>query len=626
MFSLLRRTENRKASAGIESGQIVGIAITRICQFFVSSGCHCFMKKKIALLFLIGCAHATASQAERMLPDPDTDQLIIKFRPPEGALLSLQEVKSARMKTLSALADVPLVIHRESEHGQIVKLPSKVPLSDVHEIARRISASPDVLYAEPDKRLFPLNTPNDTHFYQQWNLQSPSINPGGINLPNAWDITTGLFSVNIAVIDSGILHHADLNGRLLPGYDFISDIKMANDGDGRDNDPTDPGNWVTAEEAATTFPGCSVSNSSWHGTHVTGIIGAASNNGIGIAGISWGSRILPVRTVGKCGGYTSDITDGMRWAAGLPIAGVPSNANPAKVLNVSLGGGGPCSITEQNAINDIVNAGAVVVVAAGNEAQNALNISPANCYNVVVVAAIDSSGSRASYTNYGSQIDISAPGGDLDYAGGAIMATSDSGNTFPNYDNVYTLKQGTSMAAPHVSGVVSLMFSVNPSLTPTNVKTILKSTARTFPIGTAWDCTTIDCGAGILDATAALNASYVAATSFQVKGIPSGGLMNKTLQATIIPTPEDINTRVNLYVGAKIGNQWFLRAGSEWVPWTGGPLPVFNSVLAISVISLTVAENMDASSLIGTEVYVGYGKDDADLLDQHKYGLIYTVN
>lgn len=582
------------------------------------------MRKWIALICLAGCFHATAQASEFRLA-PETDQLIIKFRQPADPRLSRQPLESARIQTLSTLAGIPLTAHRTSEYGQVVKLSRKASLSDVQEIARRISASPDVLYAEPDKRIFPLVTPNDPYFYKQWNLQGLLTSPGGINLPYAWDITTGLSAIVVAVIDSGILYHTDLSGRLLPGYDFVSDTGIANDGDGRDGDPTDPGDWISTEESTTTFPDCPVTDSTWHGTHVAGTIGAAGNNSKGIAGITWGSSLLPVRAMGKCGGYVSDLADGMRWAVGLPVAGVPVNPTPAKVLNLSLGGEGPCSTTEQNAINDAVLAGAVVVVAAGNTAQNVANISPANCNNVVAVAATDSFGSRASYTNFGSLIDISAPGGDIAYAGGSILSTGDSGKTTANHDNAYVFKQGTSMAAPHVSGVISLMFSVNPMLTPTSVESILKASARAFPINTAWDCTTLDCGAGIVDATAALNMSLTGVLPVQVSGIPSGGLTNLTLQATIRPITADLNKIVNLYVAAKVGNQWYLRTNTDWIAWTGGPLPVFGSVVAIPVISLTVGQSVDVSGLIGTEIYVGYGTNDADLLDQHKYGLIYTI-
>lgn len=587
------------------------------------------MRAGIALLCLMACAPLEAAD---FLAAPKTDQLIIKFKqngaeslpsPAERQILSFSQ-----LRRLSALAGIYLAPHRVSDYGQIVKLPKKMVLSDAVEVTRKLSASPDVLYAEPDKMLFPSVIPNDSEYSRQWNLHSSVTDIGGINLPGAWDVTTGTLSVVVAVIDSGVLAHTDLIGRLLPGYDFVSDISKANDGDGRDSDPTDPGDWVTAEEAgAGPFAGCSVSNSTWHGTHVAGTIGAVSNNGAGITGISWGGRILPVRGMGKCGGYVSDITDGMRWAAGLPVTGVPNNANPARILNLSLGGDGPCSITEQLAIDAVVSAGAIVVVAAGNESQNATNVSPANCNNVVVVAATDSFGSRASFTNYGSLVDVSAPGGDMNYGGGGILSTGDSGTAAPSHDNLYQLKQGTSMAVPHVSGVLSLMFSVNPMLTPSTAKQVLRSTARVFPKNTSWDCTTSHCGAGIIDAAAAVNASFANNIPVQVNALASGDNSSRTLKATIQPSAEDLNKMIRLYIGAKVGNQWYLHANGSWIPWAGGALPVFNTLLATNgVMDLLVAQNVNVSGLIGTEIYVGYGVNDADLLDHRKYGLVYTIH
>ena len=173
--------------------------------------------------------------------------------------------------------------------------------------------------------------------------------------------------------------------------------------------------WITAAESSSGyFAGCQVHNSSWHGTHTAGTIGAASNNGVGVAGVNWNSKILPVRVLGKCGGYTSDIADGMRWAAGLSVSGVPANANPAKVLNLSLGGYGACDATYQNAVNAIVAAGTTIVVSAGNSNADAVNYRPGNCTGVITVAATNRDGGRAYYSNYGSTVEISAPGGETD--------------------------------------------------------------------------------------------------------------------------------------------------------------------------------------------------------------------
>jgi serine protease len=242
---------------------------------------------------------------------------------------------------------------------------------------------------------------------------------------------------------------------------------------------------------------------------VAGTIGAASNNGVGVAGLNWVSPIVPVRVLGKCGGYTSDIVDGMRWAAGLAVSGVPANANPARVLNLSLGGSGACGSTYQGAINDINAAGAIVVVAAGNSNANAANHRPANCDGVVTVAATDRDGNRTFYSNFGSVVEISAPGGETNTNSpspaplNGILSTLNAGSTTPGAAT-YGYYQGTSMAAPHIAGVLSLMLSIDPTLQFAQSLQILQSTARSFPAGSS--CTPATCGAGIADAGAALYA------------------------------------------------------------------------------------------------------------------------
>jgi serine protease len=243
-----------------------------------------------------------------------------------------------------------------------------------------------------------------------------------------------------------------------------------------------------------------VRSSSWHGTHVAGTIGAVTNNSQGVAGVNWQAKLLSVRVLGKCGGYTSDIVEGMRWAAGLPVPGVPNNPNPAKVLNLSLGGNiNSCPDTYQSAINAVNAAGGIVVVAAGNSNSSAAGFTPANCNGVITVGATNRSGVRARYSNYGSVVDISAPGGD---SAGGVLSTANTGAQGPASDS-YEYKQGTSMAAPHVAGVASLMLAINPTLNFTQTETILKLTAKPFGPGHSCNGSTT-CGAGIVNAHAAL--------------------------------------------------------------------------------------------------------------------------
>jgi serine protease len=353
-----------------------------------------------------------------------------------------------------------------------------------------MARDPSIEYAEPDRIMTHMATANDPYYAQQWHYTDAT---GGLRLPTAWDKSTGT-GVTVAVIDTGYRPHADLSGQFLAGYDFISTATVGNDGNGRDSDASDPGDWVAANECGAGVP---ASGSSWHGTHVAGTIAAKTNNSLGVAGVAYNAKIVPARVLGKCGGYTSDIADAITWTSGGTVTGVPANANKAKVLNMSLGGTGACDATTQTAINGARSRGSVVVVAAGNDNMNVSNASPANCSGVIAVAATGKTGGRASYSNYGTLVDVAAPGGDGSYS---VISTLNSGTSSPGSDN-YAGYQGTSMATPHVAGTAALMFAAKSTLTPDDVESMLKSTARAFP------ATCSGCGTGIVDATAAVNAA-----------------------------------------------------------------------------------------------------------------------
>ena len=370
----------------------------------------------------------------------------------------------------------------------VVKADRPLDRAEAELLMRRLAADPSVEYVEVDQLMQATLVPNDTRFSEQWGFGTSNAS---INVRPAWDKSTGT-GVVVAVIDTGITNHPDLNANILPGYDFISDAAMARDGGGRDNNPNDEGDWYAANECGSGIP---ASNSSWHGTHVAGTVAAVTNNSTGVAGTAFNAKVVPVRVLGKCGGYTSDIADAIVWASGGTVSGVPANANPAEVINMSLGGGGSCSTTYQNAINGAVGRGTTVVVAAGNSNTNVSSAVPANCPNVIAVAATTSAGARASFSNYGTGIDISAPGQ-------SILSTLNSGTTTPGSAS-YASYNGTSMAAPHVAGVVALMQSVAPSpLSPAQVESIIKSTARPLPGACSGGC-----GAGIIDADAAVTAA-----------------------------------------------------------------------------------------------------------------------
>jgi serine protease len=444
-----------------------------------------------------------------------TDHIILKYKSSSTAFMSPSQ--SGQMDRLNTRAGTTLDFVRSmSDNSIVLSLTERLPIDQVQEIVDQLRTLPEVEYAEPDVIMQHTLEPNDPLYSDQWHYFAPSAGNYGINAPAAWDITTGSSSIVVAVIDTGITNHIEFVGRTVPGYDFISDVQVANDGNGRDSDPSDPGDWITAaENDSGIFAGCGVRNSSWHGTHTAGTIGAASNNGTGVAGINWNSKILPVRVLGKCGGYTSDIIDAMNWAAGLNVSGVPANANPAKVENLSLGGSGSCGIPLQNAINAITAAGATIVVSAGNSNADAINFMPANCNGVITVAATNRIGSRAGYSNYGSTVEISAPGGDTS---NGILSTLNTGTQGPVADT-YAYYQGTSMAAPHVSGVISLLYSLNPALTSSQVLQIIQNTATNFPAGSS--CDTSMCGSGIVNAGTAI-ASIVKTLSVTKSGSGSG--------------------------------------------------------------------------------------------------------
>ncbi|RQO54756.1 hypothetical protein DBR47_22065 [Paucibacter sp. KBW04] len=440
------------------------------------------------------------------------------------------------------------------------------------ELAKRLSADSEVEVAVVDHLRRHTVVPNDTLYagnggtppssgngsaYGQWYLKAPAGEVvSSINAPAAWDISTGSASVVVAVIDTGVrFDHPDLSGQFIAnasfsagkvGYDMVgfantSALAAANDGNLNDDDPSDPGDWVSQSDVANGSLGsnCTVSNSSWHGTRVSGLIAAASNNAQGIAGAAWGVKLLPVRVLGKCGGYDSDIMAGMKWAAGIAVAGLPSNPNPAKVLNMSLGGDGACGTTGtgglyRDVINQVTAKGVTIVAAAGNSEGLAVGI-PGNCPGVITVAALRHVGSKVGFSSIGPEVSIAAPGGNCVNTTGAclypMLSTTNSGTTTPVAgDSSYTNNSasvGTSFSAPIVAGTVALMLSANPNMTPAQVLSTLKSTARRFvtsggtagipqctaPTGAVQDecyCTTSTCGAGMLDAAAAVAAAKAA--------------------------------------------------------------------------------------------------------------------
>ena len=467
----------------------------------------------LAFSLVTGVASAQSAAAET------TSRLIVKLR--DSRMLQTQAATTARLGRFSADAagaGVALTYHRPMAIGaHVMALERPLTLAAATAIAERLARNPDVEFVQPDVRRHAYRTTNDPFLGSQPYLGSVV---GGINAFSAWDLTTGSPGVVIAVVDSGYLLHGDLAGRILPGYDFISDPKTANDGDGRDADATDPGDWVTHTDLADpAFSGCSVENSSWHGTSVAGIIAANSNNGQWLAGIDWAAKILPVRVLGKCGGFDSDIVDGVAWAAGLPVPGVPANPHPAQVINMSLGSIGECLPMYQSVFNSALAHGVTraIVVAAGNDSVDVSGSAPANCAGVIAVAATTSAGSLAGYSDFGLGIAVSAPGGsDINIEADNIAILSNDGTTIPDVD-AWAGGAGTSFAAPMVAGTASLVLGLAPNLTAAQLRALLTSTASPFPAGS--DCSPLRCGAGIINAHAAVVAAQGGAPVANYQGL-----------------------------------------------------------------------------------------------------------
>lgn len=454
----------------------------------------------------------------REVPRISTDRaervtgLIVRFANEEVKALTRANLPppSALVEEVVRVANVPLVFGRAmSMDAYVFRFPIDLSMSEAQIIVDRLRAVSSIEKIYPDIIQKPYFSPNDPYANLQHNLMSPTRTQyyGGIDAVTAWDITQGSPNTVVAVVDTGVGPHPEFSSRLLPGYDFVSDDRFSNDGDGRDSNAIDPGNWRTADECGNNSP---AKNSNWHGTHVAGIIGAQGNNSSGIAGINWNTRILPVRVLGKCGGTQSDIIDGLLWAAGIPIPGIPTNSNPAKIINASLGGFAPqgCANTVYpDAINRISAKGALLIVAAGNSSSEAENYIPASCEGVFSIGAVDPFGSRASYSNFSFtyKLHLSAPGGDITRYGtqGGIYSTVNSGITVASSSTIAP-SQGTSMAAPHVAGIASLALAVDPAISPEFLRLAIVLTSRPFPSTSVCSTSYPVCGLGIADAYATL--------------------------------------------------------------------------------------------------------------------------
>ncbi len=458
---------------------------------------------------------------------PGTDRIIVKYRAGTAAALDrsakLSTVQSALTRaslsggTARASTLGPQVVRKLGVGADVIRLQGRLAPAELQRVLKELKADPAVQYAEADVKLRrselragdvqPALVPNDQYYQQyQWHLHNAT---GGINAPAAWDVSQGE-GVVVAVLDTGILpQHPDLVGNLLEGYDFISDAETSRRAtDDRVPGAQDYGDWVENDNEC--YTGSLAEDSSWHGTHVAGTVAEQTNNGVGMAGVAHKAKVLPVRVLGKCGGYLSDIADAITWASGGTVTGIPANTNPAEVINMSLGGSGSCDGTYQDAINGAISRGTTVVVAAGNETDNASNYRPASCAGVVTVGATRITGGITYYSNYGTRVDLSGPGGggsvDGNPGGYVWQAGSDAATTPDSGSYSYMGMGGTSMASPHVAAVAALVQSAliadgKEPLAPAAMRTLLKETARPFPVAIP-SATPI--GTGIVDAKAAL--------------------------------------------------------------------------------------------------------------------------
>ena len=502
------------------------------------------------------------------------DQFIVRFAPGSTAKASA----TARQRVLAVGADADgltvVQLRRLAVGADVVKTNRKLSGPEAEAFMNRLRRDPSVNFVEIDRRMKATFSPNDPRYPEQWHYYEAT---GGINLPAAWDQSTGA-GVVVAVIDTGITPHSDLNGNVVAGYDFIDDLKTARDGDGRDPNPNDQGDWATADYCS---PGSPATNSTWHGTHVAGTVAAVTNNANGVAGVAFNAKIMPLRVLGRCGGFNSDISDAIVWAAGGAVPGIPNNPNPVEVINMSLGGAGSCGQATQDAINVAVAAGTVVVVAAGNDDQDASGFEPANCSNVIVVGATGRSGAKAYYSNFGSTVDVSAPGGT---PSNPILSTINTGTTIQAAEG-YTGFQGTSMATPHVAGTVALMQSAIVS-SPAAVESILKNTARSFPVACVPGC-----GAGIINAAAAIAGAVTGVLTITDQAVSEGDSGTKLLTFTVNlskPMPGTVSFDVNSANGSAV-------AGSDYVA-----LNLPGQSIAAGATSRTFSVTVNGDTLVET--------------------------
>ena len=556
--------------------------------------------RRFLVSFLTVLAVGLSAQAQT---SAHVNGLIIQLKPgaqaqfsrelPSAAQAMRENLAHSRMSQIAQGAGLQPFTHRQmSGDHRLIRLPQPLYGKELEDTVRRLRLHPDVVSVEPNVRVPLAQVPNDNFFADQWHLGDRSVANAALSMSRTWAITTGSAAITVAVLDTGVLRaHPDLQAlgtRLLLGYDFVDEFEFANDDDGRDADASDPGDFVTPSEAASTLfrqLGCQRSDSSWHGTFIAGQIAAAANNSIGVAGINWNVNLLPVRVSGKCGAQLSDILDGMRWAAGLTVVGVPDNPHPAKIINLSFGGDQACTASYQAVIDELAALGTLIVVAAGNGSgtQSRQLKRPADCRGVLTVGAVQRDGAKTAYSFVGSNTAVMAPGGHASANNTATMliSTSNAGATSTNA-HIYGQKQGTSFAAPLATGVASLMLAINPSLSPDALIDRIKATANPHVASgsytscsvndtVACNCTTALCGAGLLNPLGAVEVAVNPAAVIAAVNKPSPGSM------------VNLDGRLSVAVGTSTV------ASYAWSQVSGVPLTVPNANSSVTQIILPTA-------------------------------------
>ena len=527
---------------------------------------------------------------------PEASRLVVGFRTttgnavvktirygarPQSVKITQARTTDADMAALAQRTSAPMASSRQiTPSMHVLFLRKTLDGADVDAVLESLRADPAVQFADVDQRRYPHSLPDDPLFVPtssgsgQWYMLTPSsatimldgnatMDLSATDAVSAWNITTGSSGTVIADVDTGVrFDHPDLlragfGGRLLPGYDFVDQdfsrttgaglgtFLIANDGDGWDPDPSDPGDWINStDQQNSLFPAadCPIADSSWHGTRVVGVLGALTNNGVGIAGMAWKPYLLPVRALGKCGGFDSDIIVGMQWSAGMSVQGAPDNPYPADIINLSLGGSSSCLSDYQSVIGTLTGMGVLIVASAGNGGSSV--DSPGNCPGVLAVAGLRNVGTKVGYSSFGPEVGIAAPAGNCVETSGSCLRSIDTttnlGLTTPgtnSYTDQINYNLGTSFSAPIVSGIAALMRAVNANLTPAQLIARIESSASPFPQPAGLpQCPTLSsdgsgqcacvpgqCGAGMINALSAVKAALDPIAAVVVPATVSAG-------------------------------------------------------------------------------------------------------